>query len=297
MAADVEILFEFRHELAEMPYWDGSRRLLCYVDIDAGSVNELDVATGDRRVVDLGVPLGFALPVAGSRSRLCGQGGDLVVVDELGGELGRFPVEPGIVGNRLNEGKADPHGRLWFGSMSKNRETGEAMLYRFDRRGLERIRPITIGNGTDWDVERRRMYHVDSTTQRVDVFDYDVATGEVEHPRPWVEIDPDDGLPDGLTIDADGCVWLALFRGGAVRRFDPDGVLMSEIRFPTPYVTCPAFGGDDLRTLYVTSSRHRVAPEDRAANPLAGALFAVDAGVAGRPAHPVSAETVGAVTR
>ncbi len=235
------------------------------------------------------------MPVAGSDSRLCGEGNDLIAVDGEGRELGRSPIEPGLDGNRMNEGKPDPAGRLWFGSMSKTREPGQAALYRFDDGGLTRIRTITTGNGTDWDVDRGRMYHVDSPTQRIDVFDYDVESGEVDNVRTWATIDSGDGLPDGLTIDSEGCVWLALFLGGAVRRFDPDGNVMCDIAMPTPFVTCPAFGGDDLSTLFVTSSQHRIPPEERAANPLAGALFTIDAGVKGRPANLVSTDVLSKV--
>ena len=286
--ATVEAPFPQRHELGEMPYWDSARRLLCYVDINGGSINELDLASGELTTIEIAAPLGFAMPVAGSDVRVCGKGNDLIAVDGAGNGLGRLPIEPGLDGNRINEGKADPRGRLWFGSMSKTREPEQAALYRLDANGLARIRTITLGNGTDWDVERGRMYHVDSTTQRIDIFDYDVETGSVDNARPWATIDPDDGLPDGLTIDAEGCVWLALFQGGAVRRFDSDGQKMLDIALPTPFVTCPVFGGDDLTTLFVTSSQHKIPPEDRAGNPLAGALFTVDAGVAGRPANLVS---------
>jgi sugar lactone lactonase YvrE len=293
--ATAEAPFPHRHELAEMPYWDAVRRRLCYVDIDRGTINELDTATGDLHVIELTAPLGFAMPVAGSDVRLCGQGNDLIAVDASGHELGRMPIEPGLDGNRMNEGKADPSGRLWFGSMSKSREPEQAALYRLDANGLTRIRAITIGNGTDWDVERGRMYHVDSPTQQIDVFDYDVTTGEVENLRTWVTIDADDGLPDGLTIDSEGCVWLALFQGGSVRRFDPDGKVMFDVEMPTPFVTCPAFGGDDLSTLFVTSSQHKIAAEDRAGHPLAGALFTIDTDTTGRPANVIAPDVAAKV--
>ena len=139
------------------------------------------------------------------------------------------------------------------------------------------------------------MYHVDSPTQRIDVFDYDVATGDVENVRTWATIDADDGLPDGLTIDSEGCVWLALFQGGAVRRFDPDGAVMFDVELPTPFVTCPAFGGDDLSTLFVTSSQHKIPPEERAGHPLAGALFTIDSGTVGRPANLIAPDVAGKV--
>lgn len=291
----VEAPFPDRHELAEMPHWDAARRRLCYVDIDRGTINELDVDAGARDVIELTAPLGFAMPIAGSGVRLCGQGNDVVAVDAAGDELGRLAVEPGRDGNRMNEGKPDPQGRLWFGTMSKTRQPEQAALYRLDGHGVSRIRTITTGNGTDWDVSRGRMYHVDSPTQRIDVFDYDVTTGEVENVRVWATIDPDDGLPDGLTIDSEGCVWLALFQGGAVRRYDPDGTVMRDISLPTPFVTCPAFGGDDLTTLFVTSSQHKIPPEERGRDPFAGALFTIDPGVTGRPANLVSPDVAAEV--
>lgn len=293
--AAAEAPFPYRHELGEMPYWDAGRRLLCYVDIDRGSINELDVVSGNLTTIEVAAPLGFAMPVAGGDVRLCGQGNDLIAVDASGHVLGRMAIEPGLDGNRMNEGKTDPRGRLWFGSMSKTREPEQAALYRLDANGLSRIRTITTGNGTDWDVERGRMYHVDSPTQRIDMYDYDVTTGQVENLRAWATIDAGDGLPDGLTIDSEGCVWVALFRGGAVRRLDPDGAVMLDVALPTPFVTCPVFGGDDLSTLFVTSSQHRIPLDERANHPLAGALFVIETDTTGRLPNAVAPEVAGKV--
>ena len=221
-----------------MPHWDAARQRLIFVDINSGLIHDLDPRTGELASTEVASPLGFAVPVAGSTTRLCGNGNDVIALDLTGVEIGRMPIEPDMPGNRLNEGKADPRGRLWTGSMSKTREPDQAGLYRLDRERLAKIRTITLGNGTDWDVQRDRMYHVDSVTQQIDVWDYDVATGEVENRRVWAKVNPNDGAPDGLTIDAEGCVWLCLFRGGAVRRFDPDGAPMADIALPTPFVTC-----------------------------------------------------------
>jgi sugar lactone lactonase YvrE len=281
----VDAPFPHRCELGEMPLWDAESRRLHYVDINGGEIHRLDPATGSLESIVLSAPLSFAIPVDASTDLVCGNGNDVIVIDAGGAELGRMPIEPGMAGNRLNEGKADPRGRLWTGSMSTTRAPGESGLYRVGERGLHKISTITLGNGTDWDVDRRRMYHVDSTTQQIDVWDYDVDTGEVENRRAWATIDPDDGLPDGLTIDAEGCVWLCLFQGGVVRRFDPDGAPMRDIALPTRFATCPGFGGDDLATMFVTTSRHKLAPDERAGDPLAGALLVLDAGVTGRPSN------------
>lgn len=284
----VDAPFPDRSELGEMPWWNALRRRLVYVDINAGLVHELDPSTGELATVALTDPLSFAAPVGDSDLLLCGNGNDVIAIDPSGTEQGRLAIEPDLVGNRINEGKADPRGRLWMGSMSKTREPDQAGLYRLDVAGLTKVSTITLGNGTDWDVERGRMYHVDSVTQQVDVWDYDVATGEVENRRPWATIEADDGLPDGLTIDAEGCVWLCLFQGGVVRRFDPEGAVILDVELPTKFATCPAFGGDDMSTLFVTTSRHKIPPEERAGDPLAGALLVIDAGVAGRPGNTVA---------
>lgn len=292
---DVSAPFAHRSELGEMPQWDAARSRLTYVDINGGSIHELDTESGELASVEISSPLSFAIQVAGSTTRLCGNGNDLIAVDADGAELARLPVELGMSGNRLNEGKADPRGRLWIGSMSKTREPEQAALYRLDQRGLAKIRTITLGNGTDWDVERNRMYHVDSTTQQIDVWDYDVETGDVYNRRAWATIDLDDGLPDGLTIDAEGCVWVCLFEGGVIRRLDPDGTRIVDVALPTRYATCPAFGGDDLATMFVTTSRYKLSPDERACDPLAGALLVFDPGVGGRPANQLSTDVAAQV--
>ena len=285
----IEAAFPQRHELGEGPHWDAISRRLIYADINAGAVYELDPVTGDVATLEVNVPLSFAIPVEGSDALVCGNGNDVIAVDRAGRELGRLPVEPGKIGNRLNEGKADPHGRVWFGSMSVTREPGQAALYRLDDRGLRTmVSPITLGNGTDWDLERSRMYHIDSPTQRVDIYDYDVDSGEVDGRRHWVLIDESAGMPDGLTVDAEDCVWVCLFQGGAIRRYDPDGALMTTIELPVSCPTSAAFGGDRLSTLFVTTSRHKLEAEQRAKEPLAGAILTIDAGVTGRAGNPVA---------
>jgi sugar lactone lactonase YvrE len=125
------------------------------------------------------------------------------------------------------------------------------------------------------------MYYIDSTTQRIASYEYDLGKGELGKETVFAEIDPSDGLPDGLTVDADGCVWVCLFSGSCVRRYRPDGALDREVHLPLTNPTCPGFGGDDLRTLYITTARHRLTEEQLAREPEAGALLQLDAGVAG----------------
>jgi sugar lactone lactonase YvrE len=168
--------------------------------------------------------------------------------------------------------------------MSKVRAVGAAALYRL---GADTLGPVitgtTISNGISWDSEL--MYFIDSPTQRIDVLDYDPDSGEVANRRPLVEIDAADGLPDGLTLDSEGGIWVCLFGGGALRRYSPAGALEEVISLPVTNPTCPAFGGDRLDTLYVTSARHRLSEAQLAAEPLAGAVLALDAGVTGPPGN------------
>ncbi|MGH9272732.1 MAG: SMP-30/gluconolactonase/LRE family protein, partial [Ilumatobacteraceae bacterium] len=261
-----------------------------YVDIDAGTIHRLDPASGAETASGVEPPISFVIPVDGGSRWVGGTGADLTLFDGDDVPIGKLVIESDRPANRFNDGKADPAGRLWFGSMSLSHTHGGAGFYRLDPAGLTTIDgAVTISNGLDWDVDRQRMYYVDSTEQRIDVFSFDASSGEAEDRRPFATIDPDDGLPDGLTVDADGGVWVALFRGGAVRRYDPDGAIVETIRLPVTCPTCPVFGGDDLATMFVTTSRHRLTEKQRAEQPLAGALLTVDAGVRGRPSHAVSA--------
>jgi sugar lactone lactonase YvrE len=227
------------------------------------------------------------IPRASGAGWVLAAGRRILIDDGDGGrELAR--VEEGRHGNRFNDCKCDPQGRLWAGTMSTQRSPGAASLYRLaPGMPIERVlSDTTISNGLAWSAAGDRMYFTDSTTQRIDVFDFDAATGAIADRRAFAEVDPSDGLPDGLTVDAEGGVWVCLFGGGVVRRYGPDGTLDAAIPLPVTNPTSPVFGGPDLCTMYVTSARHRLSSEQRAREPLAGAVLAVDPGVAGLPGNP-----------
>jgi sugar lactone lactonase YvrE len=147
------------------------------------------------------------------------------------------------------------------------------------------ISNTTISNGVGWSPAGDRMYFIDSTTHRIDVFDYDPASGEISGRRAFAEIDPSDGMPDGMTVDSEGGVWVCLFGGAALRRYGEHGALDGHIELPVTNPTSAAFGGPDLRTLYVTSARHGLSDEQRAAEPPAGAVLALRPGVGGLPGN------------
>lgn len=182
---------------------------------------------------------------------------------------------------RMNEGACDPQGRFYCGSMNYDREPAAGSVYRLDPDGSVDvvIEGTTISNGLDWSPDGSRAYFNDTETYRVDVFDHDAEAGLVDR-RPFAVIHPDHGRPDGLTVDSEGGVWVALNNGGVVRRYSPDGRLDQVVEVPVPKVTACTFGGDTLDELYITTSREGLDPHDQ---PAAGSLFEARVGITGQP--------------
>lgn len=191
-------------------------------------------------------------------------------------------TEPGI---RLNEGGCDPQGRFYCGSMAYDKETGRGSLYRLDPDGMVEVvlTGVTISNGLAFSPDGATAYYVDTPTGRVDAFAHDAETGTLHDRRPAVEVPVEAGRPDGLTVDADGGLWVALFGGAAVHRYTPDGELDVVVRLPVQQVTAVTFGGPDSDRLFITTSREAMdAPEE-----LAGAVFGASAaGHLGQPTLP-----------
>jgi sugar lactone lactonase YvrE len=181
---------------------------------------------------------------------------------------------------RMNEGGCDPDGRFWCGSMAYDKRAGGAALYRLDPDGSAHrvLDGVTISNGLEWSPDGSLAYYADTATSRVDVFDYDPAAGLTGR-RPFVELTGGE-RPDGLTVDADGGVWVALNGSGVVHRYRPDGVLDEVVELPTKQVTACTFGGPGLDQLFITTSREGMTPDD---DPIAGSLFRADVGVVGLP--------------
>ena len=182
---------------------------------------------------------------------------------------------------RMNEGGCDPDGRFYCGSMAYDQRPGAGALYRLDPDGSVRVvlEHVTISNGLEWSPDGSRAYYNDTPTQRIDVLDYDGESGLTGR-RPFAEIPVEAGGPDGLTVDEGGGVWVALYGGGAVRCYTPEGVLGEVIEVPTKQVTACTFGGQDHNQLFITTSREGLGGGEE---PLAGSLFRAAVGVAGLP--------------
>jgi sugar lactone lactonase YvrE len=257
-----------------------------FADILRRRVHRFDPATNGSRVYDVDRMVGavalseagdLIMAVQGGFARLdpdTGRVSTLVDVDGTGGSL------------RMNDGKVDPAGRFWAGTMALDERAGAGALYRLDPDGSVHtmLRGVTISNGLDWSDDGRTMFYIDSPTYSVDAFDFDPAAGTILNRRPFATVPKSDGAPDGLTIDAEGHVWVAFWGGGAVRRYAPDGTCVAEIRLPPKYVTSCTFGGADRRDLYITTQGLDVPAADRAVQQ-AGALFVARPGPRGRPAN------------
>lgn len=257
------------------PGWGGLR----WVDLTAGDVLSLgaDGTVHRRHVGTVAAALrprraGGAVVAAERGFLLEAADGAFVPLDELWSDEGV----------RMNDGGCDPDGRFWCGSMAYDQTPGAAAMYRLDADGSAQqvFGGVTVSNGLEWSPDGALAYYDDTATHRVDVFDYD-PDGGLTGRRPFVPLD-DDGFPDGLTVDAEGGVWVALYGSGAVHRYDPAGRLDAVVEVPTAKVTACTFGGPALDQLFVTTSREGLAPGE---DPLAGALFRVDTGVLGLPAR------------
>jgi sugar lactone lactonase YvrE len=281
---------DLRDELGEGPHWDAGSRQLIHVDITRGLVYGLNPETGQTWRIAQGGEVSAAIPCRDG-GFLLANGHELVIRSSDSEPRIVASVERGLGHTRFNECRCDPRGTLWAGTMSRERRPRTGALYRLAPGGtIERVvTGTTISNGLGWSPEADRMYFIDSLTYRIDVFDYDLSSAELENRRTLASVDSNDGLPDGLTVDAEGCIWVCLFGGAAVRRYAADGSLMAHVSLPVTNPTCPAFGGADLATLYITSARHRLTAQQLAAEPLAGALLSMRLGVSGVPGHAFGA--------
>jgi sugar lactone lactonase YvrE len=269
-------------ELGEGPVWDALRQELVWVDIHAGLVHRRARGHPDR-TLEVGLPVGCAVPRAGGGLALALRDGFALVPPDDRTPVLVGPVERDRRDTRMNDGACDSRGRFWAGTMSLRRDTRTAALYRLDPDlRVTRVLPgISVSNGIGWSPDDSVLYHVDSPRRRIDAYHFDSQAGAIAGRRAVIPIAAELGTPDGLTVDAEGGIWVALWGGGAVARHTPDGVLDERIELPVSNVTSCCFGDADLGTLYVTTASRGAAHE-----PLSGAVFACRPGIRGLPATP-----------
>ena len=278
----VEVLVAAGAELGEGPSWDVRSGRLLWIDVVAKQIFLTDVRTGASEVIPVPLPIGSVVPRAAGGFVAALEDGFWVVGLGPAYQVARIPeARPGL---RFNDGKCDPAGRFWAGTMAYDQSPAAGALYRFgpDGHATLVLDGVTLSNGLAWSADGLTMYYIDSPTRRIDAFSFSPSTGEINDRRPVVHIPPEVGVPDGLTIDAEGGLWVALWSGGAVHRY-LDGLLDRVIELPVSQPTSCTFGGDDFDELFVTSASDGLSAGERETQPLAGAVFRVRPGVRGLP--------------
>lgn len=275
-----ELVIDVAAELGESPYWDQRTGTLHWVDMADGRLHQWQRQTRTHVVIDLGVTIGACVPRRGGGMMLAVADG--FAVYDGGGSLRLVaPVLAGEPALRMNDGKCDAAGRFYASSMARDGAPGRGALWRLDpdRQARRVVTDVTIGNGLAWSADGRTAYLVDTATRRVDRFATDPGTGDFFDRTTAFEVAATAGPPDGMCIDDAGCLWLAMFGGGAVHRYSVSGRLLVVVEVPVAKVTSVAFGGPALDELYITTAR--LGSDELGA----GGVFMVRPGVSGPPAY------------
>ena len=278
-----ELVADARNQLGEGPVWDARTDTLFWLDVLAGVVHRYAPADGSRTTeISVGQEVGALVPRRSGGHVLAVREG-FAALDEQGTVSMMVEVEAADPANRMNDGKCDRAGRFWASTMAFDASPGRGSLYRLAPDGdvSQVLTGLTIGNGLAWSADDRTLFFIDTMSGGVDAFDFDLAAGTLDNRRRAVEIPEAEGLPDGMCIDAEGALWVALYGGGAVRRYSPDGELLAVVPLPVPNPTCCTFGGPELRELYITTAWAGMSDVERAESPQAGGLFRVRTQVAG----------------
>lgn len=283
---DARLLVKAAAEVGEGPAWHAETGILSWVDIPQGRVHLCSADGEERGIHQIGRMVGAALP--GPSGFLLAEEHGFSILSEQGGLSPVLPMLEEQRDLRFNDAKADPAGRVFAGTMAFDKTPGAGTLYRLDPgpTATPVLNRLTVSNGLGWSPDSRILWFADSAEPVIAGFDYDLATGELGGRRKKIPLQETTGVPDGLCVDDEGAVWLALWDGAAVHRYTPDGWLDTIVRVPAPRVTSCAFGGADGSTLFITTARRGMSEDDLLRHPGAGGIFVVEPSVTGPAATP-----------
>jgi sugar lactone lactonase YvrE len=279
--------------LGESPFWHPDEHALYWCDIAGKALNRWHPARAEHRRWEFASEPGSCAPLPGGALLLARRDG-LFRFAPASGECTRLaapPFDPKL--ERFNDGRADPQGRFWVGTIYEPRTAARAALYRWAQGRLVRMGgDVTVSNGLAFSPDGRTMYWSDTTSHRIYALDFDGSDGSLSRQRVWREfplklpgaaLAAYGGRPDGAAVDSEGACWVAMYEGQRLLRLAPDGRLLQELPLPVRCPTMPCFGGADLRTLFVTTARHKRSAEELAAQPLAGCVLQLRVAVPGLP--------------
>jgi sugar lactone lactonase YvrE len=284
-----EVVSGIKCELGEGPLWDASKNRICWVDILNGKIHEWSPATETSNTLSVGQMIGTMA--------LCEDGNYIAALkDGLGfvnRKTGKVKMitnpEEDVPENRFNDGKCDPAGRFWAGTMPISEDRASGSLYMLDssKTCIKKEIDISISNGLAWSLDHKVLYYIDTPTLKVVAYDYDNEDGVISNKRAVITIPKEEGFPDGMTIDSEGMLWIAHWGGWQITRWDPNtGKKLFAFKLPVSNVTSCTFGGKTMKDIYITSARKGLSNGELAKQPLAGSLFVIrESGFEGLPAY------------
>lgn len=292
MTDSVRCVLPWTATVGESPVWHSQEQALYWVDIQQKKIHRFHPAAGVNETFDLPeIVTCIQLRKAGGlvltlRKRFA-------IFEPSTGKLERLgEIEPGLPNNRFNDGKCDPQGRFWAGTMDAvHWSSPVGNLYRMnaDRTIVHMQSEVICSNGSGWSPDGRKMYYTESFRYSIFVYDFDPDNGDISNRRPFATLDSNGGgFPDGMTVDAEGFVWSNVVGLGQIHRYDPAGKRERIIQLPVPRATDCTFGGPDLRTLYIATARENMTAGQLEHAPLSGSLFAIECNVCGLPADSFS---------
>ncbi|MEB3042977.1 SMP-30/gluconolactonase/LRE family protein [Rhizobium mulingense] len=284
MRTGFDLVLDAKTSLGECPLWSVAEQLLYFVDIKRGRIHRFDPQAHSLTTLELAEEVG-CIGLAAGGGFVAGLRSGIWRIDADGRPVRKLADNPeDQTISRFNDGMVDPVGRFVAGTVDESREKGIAGLYRYDRNGLARLADgLLTSNGVAFSPDGRRLYHADTLRYTLYAYDYAPQTGTASNRRVFARFggETDKGRPDGGAVDLDGCYWTALFEGGRVQRYSPDGALLAEYPVPVRCPTMVSFGGADMRTLFCTSASVGRSEAGLEAFPLSGGLFAMRTDVAG----------------
>jgi sugar lactone lactonase YvrE len=274
-----DLLLDAETDLGESPFWDAATQHVTWVDITTGSIHRCSTSGGAAPVQVVGGQLSAIAPRAAGG--LIAALDDGIALLDADGSVHRVATFTGVSPWRMNDGKCDPHGGFWAGSVQLSRVWKTSSLWRIDPDwGVTRmLEGVSVSNGLDWSPDGKTLYYNDTRTCGVDAFNFDPYSGEISDRRRVLSVPPESGLVDGLTVDSEGGIWVALHRGGEIRRIDDRGEVRTVVEVPVPDVTSCCFGGPNLDQLFVTTA---ISHKSERPQPHEGGLFVCQVPVTGR---------------